>query len=107
MPAPSITVAPAGIATVAPTATIFPSAMETIPFRMVGPAAVMTLTFRITRGGAAMRAYVLGNGSAFGRDTPPGPVEVTESRAVAGACVELDRVGAHAQMAAVAMAGKR
>jgi hypothetical protein len=33
----------------------------------------MTVTLRITYGGAGRRAYVLGNGSAFGVETPPVP----------------------------------
>src|SRR4029079_457854 len=74
LPLPSITVAPAGTVALGPTATIFPSATAIIPFLIVGPAAVMMLTLRMTRGGAAMRVYVLGNGSAFGTEIPPGPV---------------------------------
>src|SRR5688572_31972968 len=85
-PAPSITVAPCGMATVGPTATIFPSAIEIMPLVIVGPAAVITLTFRITSGADAKRVYVLGNGSSFGLDTAPRPVAGTESFAAGDGC---------------------
>jgi hypothetical protein len=94
-PAPSITVAPAGIATVGPTATIFPSAIEIMPFVIVGPAAVMRFTFRMTSGADENRVYVLGNGSSFGLETAPRPVAGTLSFATgAGCCGFLE--GAHA-----------
>jgi hypothetical protein len=62
----------------------------------------MRLTFLITSGAEATRTYVLANGSAFGVDTPPGPVTAVESFAVAGvgACVVLAGVHADAAIAA-------
>ncbi|HEY0242560.1 MAG TPA: hypothetical protein VGC52_07840, partial [Gemmatimonadaceae bacterium] len=53
---------------------------------------------RITSGPAAGRTYVLGNGSAFGVDTPPGPVGCAESFAavVAGVGAWDDLAGLHA-----------
>src|SRR6185503_11296582 len=69
-----MTTAPGGVSTVAPTARIFPSANAIAPLRIVGPAAVMMLTFRITYGADDVRMYVLGNGSAFGSDVEPGPL---------------------------------
>src|SRR4051812_3804561 len=73
LPAPSMTTAPAGAFTVAPTATTLPSWSRIAPFVMVGPAAVMMVTFRITVGRDAKGVYVLGNGSAFGRLSAPRP----------------------------------
>jgi hypothetical protein len=58
--------------------------MAIMPFRIVGPSAVIRFTFLITSAGAALRTYVLGNGLAFGSDTPPGPVAPAESFAAAG-----------------------
>src|SRR4029078_9831430 len=54
LPPPSMTVAPGGGSTVAPTARIFPSANAIAPLRIVGPAAVMMLTLRITYGADAL-----------------------------------------------------
>src|SRR5688572_13160872 len=95
LPAPSMTVAPVGTVTIGPSATIFPSAMEIIPLRIVGPAAVMMFTLRMTSGGEGKRAYVLGNGLAFGVETPPSPVAAAESFGVTGGLV--DFLGAHAE----------
>jgi hypothetical protein len=55
----------------------------------------MMFTFRITWGAAGTRTYVLGNGSAFGTDTPPGPVGGTESFGVTGVVVDLAGVQPH------------
>ena len=49
-PVPSTTSASAGIGTFAPTATIFPSRTTMVPFGIVGPAAVISVTFRIANG---------------------------------------------------------
>src|SRR3954467_7414589 len=48
LPAPSTTRASAGAFTVAPTAATFPFCRRMAPFRIVGPAAVRMVTFRIT-----------------------------------------------------------
>jgi hypothetical protein len=53
---------------------IFPSATAIAPFRIIGPAAVMMLTLRITSGVDGKRVYVLGKGSAFGNDVDPRPL---------------------------------
>ena len=47
LPRPSMTSASGGALTVAPTAAILPSRRRTLPFRIVGPAAVMIVTLRI------------------------------------------------------------
>src|ERR1035437_1481898 len=72
-PVPSMTTAPAGAATVAPTETTLPSCMRIAPFRVRGPAAVKMFTLRITVGGDEYGLYVLGKGSAFGTLSAPGP----------------------------------
>ena len=48
LPRASMTVASEGASTDAPTAAIFPSRTSTAPLGMVGPAAVMMVTFRMT-----------------------------------------------------------
>ena len=42
-----------------------------LPFRIVGPAAVMMVTFRISVAREANGRYVLGKGSSFGVERPP------------------------------------
>jgi len=71
LPVPSITTASPGALTFAPTAAILPSRSRTLPFRIVGPAAVRMVTLRmsVVRDGKGL--YVLGNGLSFGTDTPP------------------------------------
>ena len=73
------------------------------PFLIEGPAAVIRVTLRITSGADAVRTYVLGNGSAFGAETPPGPVGAAESvlaaAALAGVGAWLFFAGAHATAA--------
>src|SRR6266542_1125029 len=73
LPVPSMTTASDGASTVAPTAVILPFCTRTLPFRIVGPAAVMMLTLRMTSVRDGKGTYVLGKGSAFGRETPPRP----------------------------------
>src|SRR5690349_16113685 len=73
LPCPSITTASDGASTLAPTLTIFPSRMSSAPLRMTGPAAVRMLTLRTTVVREGKGRYVLGNGSAFGVDSAPGP----------------------------------
>jgi len=51
----------------------FPSRSRTLPFGIVGPAAVITVAFRMSVGREAKGAYVLGNGSAFGVEIAPAP----------------------------------
>src|SRR4051812_1341898 len=72
-PLPSITTASVGTVRLVPTETILPPCSRIAPFRMVGPAAVMTLTFRISVGRDANGTYVLGNGSALGTLSAPAP----------------------------------
>ena len=72
-PVPSITNASAGATIFVPTAAIFPSRNRIDPFAIVGPAAVNIVAFRISVVRRGKGLYVLGNGSAFGRDVPPGP----------------------------------
>src|SRR6185503_3438995 len=72
-PVPSITKASAGASTDGPTAAIFPSRKSTDAFVIVGPAAVMIVALRIRVVRRAKGLYVLGNGSAFGKEMPPGP----------------------------------
>src|SRR6185503_1463279 len=72
-PVPSITKASAGASTDGPTAAIFPSRKSTDAFVIVGPAAVMIVALRIRVVRRAKGLYVLGNGSAFGNEMPPGP----------------------------------
>ena len=71
LPVPSITTASLGAVTLAPTAAILPSRSSTLPFRIVGPAAVRMVTLRmsVVRDGKGL--YVLGNGLSFGTETPP------------------------------------
>src|SRR5688572_32726761 len=73
LPRPSMTSASCGALTVVPTAAILPSRSRTLPFRMVGPAAVMIVTSRINVARDAGATYVLGKGSALGADTAPAP----------------------------------
>src|SRR5687768_8265168 len=73
LPRPSMTSASVGALTVVPTAAILPSRSSTLPFRMVGPAAVMMVTSRMSVARATGATYVLGNGSALGADTAPAP----------------------------------
>src|SRR5215213_6634061 len=73
LPAASMTTASAGAFTVAPTAEILPPCIRIAPFRIVGPAAVMMLTLRITVGRDGYATYVDGNGSALGALTAPAP----------------------------------
>src|SRR5436190_4197588 len=73
LPVPSMIAASAGASTVAPTAAIRPSRTSTAPSRIDGPAAVITVTLRMTNGCEAGALYVDGNGSSFGRDVPPRP----------------------------------
>jgi hypothetical protein len=47
--------------------------MRFVPPRMVGPAAVRMLAFRLATGPEDTGWYVLGNGSAFGADSAPMP----------------------------------
>jgi hypothetical protein len=68
-----MTSASAGALTAVPTAAIFPSRRSTLPFRIVGPAAVMIVTSRISVARVGGAVYVLGNGSALGADTAPAP----------------------------------
>src|ERR1051325_3381856 len=72
-PAPSTTTASDGAARLVPTAAIFPSRSRTAPFEIDGPAAVITVTLRISVVRDGNGLYVLGNGSALGTDTAPGP----------------------------------
>src|SRR5262245_20471770 len=73
LPPPSMMTASAGAVTVAPTLTIRPPCIRIAPFGIVGPAAVMIVTLRITVGRDGYGTYVLGNGSAFGTLSAPAP----------------------------------
>src|SRR5437868_4585887 len=73
LPEPSTTRASAGGVTVVPTCAIRPFTSTTDPLRIVGPAAVMIVTLRITVGRDAKGRYVLGKGSALGAERPPAP----------------------------------
>ena len=73
LPVPSTTTASDGAVRFAPTAAIFPSRSSTDAFEIVGPAAVITVAFRISVVRDGNGRYVLGNGSAFGAETPPRP----------------------------------
>src|SRR5690349_12668844 len=73
LPWPSMTTAPAGASTDAPTATSLPSRMSRAPLRMTGPAAVRMFTLRMTVGRDGNGRYVLGNGSALGVESAPAP----------------------------------
>src|SRR3954468_6842989 len=75
LPVPSMTIASLGASTVCPTAAIFPFWSRTAPLRIVGPAAVMMLTLRMTVVCEANGRYVLGNGSAFGTEVLPRPAD--------------------------------
>jgi hypothetical protein len=65
----------------------------------VGPVAVITVAFliKVVRAGNAL--YVLGNGSAFGREVAPGPAE---ARLADGSGLAVDGAGAVAGCAAFA-----
>src|SRR5512132_3566283 len=88
-PRPSITSASAGALTVVPTAAIVPSRSSTLPLRIVGPAAVMIVTSRISVAREGGITYVLGNGSALGREIAPAPggVRPVSARAPAAGVV--------------------
>src|SRR5262252_9372978 len=73
LPVPSITCASAGASIDVPTAAIFPSRSSTEPFAIVAPAAVMIVALRINVVRRGKGLYVLGKGSALGREMPPGP----------------------------------
>src|SRR5688572_15869829 len=73
LPAPSMITASVGAARLAPTPAILPSRRSTAPFWIVGPAAVITVTFRISVVRDGNGRYVLGKGSALGDDTAPAP----------------------------------
>jgi hypothetical protein len=81
-----------------------PFATAIIPFLIDGPAAVISVTLRITSGADGRGVYVLANGSAFGVDTPPGPVADVESFDVTGVGAWLVFAGAHAVAATIAAA---
>src|ERR1044072_2930677 len=87
LPVPSITTASGGALTAVPTAAIFPSRSNTEPFTIVGPAAVIIVTLRISVARRGKGLYVLGNGSAFSIDAPPGPGEGAGEAAGAGEAV--------------------
>src|SRR6185369_5204422 len=96
-----------GAVTEVPTAAIFPSRNRTLPPRMVGPAAVRTVTLRMSVARDAGTTYVLGKGSALGAETAPAPGgNRVVSRAGAGAvagrgcAAAVDFAGAHAASAA-------
>src|ERR1043166_8157545 len=73
LPVPSITKASAGASIELPTAAIFLSRRSTDAFVNVGPFAVMMVALRISVVRRVKGLYVLGNGSAFGNEVPPGP----------------------------------
>src|SRR5262249_55592787 len=73
LPVPSMIRASAGAVIEVPTAAIFPSRSRTDPFWIEGPTAVMIVALRISVVRRGNGLYVLGNGSAFGKDVPPGP----------------------------------
>jgi hypothetical protein len=75
------------------------------PLRIIGPAAVINVTFLMNSGADAGLWYVDGNGSASGTETPPGPVAVVESFAGVGAWAGF--VAAQAEVAAVTSAASR
>src|SRR5690349_12027112 len=94
LPVPSMTTASAGAFTLGPTWAILPFVRSTAPFRMVGPAAVRIVTFRMTVGREANGRYVLGKGSALGVEVAPGPgpatlVRAAESRRLSVVCAAL------------------
>ncbi|MBK6315446.1 MAG: hypothetical protein IPF53_14415 [Blastocatellia bacterium] len=64
-PVPSIRFAPAGAATVAPTATILPSAIATEPFSMVAPETVTILAFSMTYDSPAAGSAAASAGTAY------------------------------------------
>src|SRR6187397_559056 len=68
-----MTISSAGASTCVPTAAILPSWTSTAPPRIAGPAAVITVTLRMTIGFDAGAWYVEGKGSSFGDDRPPRP----------------------------------
>src|SRR5689334_19210791 len=86
LPVPSITIASAGTETVVPTLTIFPSRMSKEPSWITGPAAVRMVTCVMSVGLDGNGLYVLGNGSAFGRESNPG-VRVDSADGVPAFCV--------------------